>query len=449
MRVLILNQTFYPDTAATAQLMWDVARRLDDAGHRVSVVTSRVYYGTDRVHEHAVERFGRAIDVRRVSGTRFGKGSRLGLAGRASDFASFYLAAGRELWAGETPDVVLALTSPPMVAALAVALKAHRQALGAPAPRVVYHVMDLYPDAAEAAGALKPGGLAARVMAWLTALTLRRADATIALGRDMKERLLARYAAADSPAERAALAGRIHVVPPWADDVQLRPLAKRDNPLAASLGLLDTFTVVYSGNLGVAHDVATLVQAIELTRRHRRFCWLFIGGGSAFERLRAEAARRGWPHFRALPFFPRAELNASLNLADVHLVSQLPAFTGVVVPSKLFGAMAVGRPTVMVGPADAECSRVLREHDAGLVVANGDAAGLVRALERLRDDPTSRERMGRHARAAVEAHYGAGIATSRVEEILRTAVETGSARRGTRDPRVEIGEARDLHIRGM
>jgi colanic acid biosynthesis glycosyl transferase WcaI len=420
MRVLILNQTFHPDTAATAQLMWDLARHLDGAGHGVVVVTSRVFYGTDLLHDRAVERFGRGIEVRRVAGTRFGKASRLGLAGRLSDFASFYAAAARELWRAETPDVILALTSPPMVAALAVALRAYRRALGAPAPRVVYHVMDLYPDAAEAAGTLRRAGVAARAMARLTSTTLRRADATIALGQDMKERILARYASGATG--REALAARVHVVPPWADDGQLRPLAKRDNPLAAALGLADAFAVVYSGNLGVAHDVATVVDAIEQTRRRRGLCWVFIGGGSAFERLRAEAVRRGWPHFRALPFFPRGELNASLNLADVHLVTQLPAFTGVVVPSKLFGAMAVGRPTVMVGPADAECSRVLREHGAGVVVANGDAAGLVRAVDRLRADAECRDRMGRNARAAVEAHYGRATATARVEAILRATL---------------------------
>ncbi|CAA9421776.1 MAG: hypothetical protein AVDCRST_MAG64-2931 [uncultured Phycisphaerae bacterium] len=419
MRVLILNQTFHPDTAATAQLMWDLARHLDTAGHGVSVITSRAFYGTDRLHDTARERYGSAIDVRRVGGTHFGKSSRLGVAGRLSDFGSFYAAAARELWAVETPDVILALTSPPMVATLAVALKAYRAALGARAPRVVYHVMDLYPDAAEAAGALKRGGPLARGLAAFTSRTLRRADATIALGRDMRERVLTQYVA--DAAERDALARRLHVVPPWADDVQLHPLAKQDNPLAAALGLAGTFNVVYSGNLGVAHDVATIVDAVELTRRRRGLCWVFIGGGVASERLGAEAARRAWPHFRALPFFPRDELNASLNLADVHLVSQLPAFTGVVVPSKLFGAMAVGRPTVIVGPADAECSRVLREHDAGLVVPNGDARGLAAAVERLRDDAECRTRMGCNARDALAAHYSAAVAMARIEQILEDA----------------------------
>src|SRR3954464_1844395 len=148
MHVLILNQTFHPDTAATAQLMWDLAQHLADGGHRVEVVTSRVFYGSDRLHERAEETLAERIHVHRVAGTRFGKSSRFGLLGRLSDFALFYLAAARKLVELPTPDVMLALTSPPMVASLAVGLKAYRAAMGRRPPAVVYHVMDLYPDGA-------------------------------------------------------------------------------------------------------------------------------------------------------------------------------------------------------------------------------------------------------------------------------------------------------------
>src|SRR4051794_2018887 len=115
MHVLILNQTFYPDIAATGQHMWDLARFLDARGHRVTAVTSRNFYGTDRQHARGHERVGRAIEIRRVRGTRFGKRTHLG---RILDFGSYYLAAAWELQHLQAPDVILALTSPPMVATL-------------------------------------------------------------------------------------------------------------------------------------------------------------------------------------------------------------------------------------------------------------------------------------------------------------------------------------------
>src|SRR5687767_15055595 len=111
MHVLILNQTFHPDVAATGQLMWDLARHLVAHGDRVTVATSRSFYGTDRRHEYAFENI-EGVEVHRLGGTAFGKRS---IAGRLSDFASFYLAAGRFLQSRPLPDVILALTSPPMV----------------------------------------------------------------------------------------------------------------------------------------------------------------------------------------------------------------------------------------------------------------------------------------------------------------------------------------------
>jgi glycosyltransferase involved in cell wall biosynthesis len=413
MHVMILNQTFYPDTAATAQHMWDLARHLDRRGDTVTVVSSRVYYGTDRQHEHALDRYGAHITVERVAGTRFGKNSRAGLIGRALDFLSFYLAAGAKLRSlPEPPDVVLALTSPPMISSLAAALRWVDAKLGRRTPRRVCHEMDLYPDAAVASGFTREGSSLERLLTAITARTLASADAVIALGRDMQQRILDHSGGRVDPA-------RVCVVTPWAEGDQLRPVDKRDNPMARSLGLDDVFTVVYSGNLGIAHDLDTIARAIELTRDDPRICWLFIGGGKRFDELRRIVDERRWRHLRILPFQPREDLSATLNLADVHLVSQLPSFTGVVVPSKLFGILAVGKPAILVGPAETECGRIIAEHDAGVIVANGDAEALVAAIQRLRDDPALRRAMGARARSAFEREYDAPISCARIEEILR------------------------------
>lgn len=411
MHVLILNQTFYPDVAATAQHMWDLAQHLAEHGHRVTALTSRHLYGTSEPAGDPYEKIG-AIEIHRVGGTAYGKG---GLAKRAADFGSFYAAAALKLQKLPVPDVILALTSPPMIAALGIAQKRFRTSDSGRAPRLVYHVMDLYPDTAAASGMLRAGGLADRALGQVTARTLAASDAVIALGRDMRDRILSRYG-------RHARPGHIHVVPPWADGRELFPLEKSAVPLAAELGLCDTFNVVYSGNLGVAHDVETILRAIDLTAANDRVRWLFIGGGKGLDHLREQATRARWPHVRILPYQDRDVLNQSLNLADVHLVSQLPRFVGLVVPSKLFGIMAVGRPTIMIGPADAECSRILLEHDAGLVISNGDARGLAAAIERLSNDQAMCHNIGRRARDAFDRHYDRRIACGRVMSILEGVV---------------------------
>ncbi len=408
MHVLILNQTFYPEVAATAQHMWDLAQHLGARGHRVTALASRTIYGTEQQHATARERVGN-IDIHRVMGTAFGKKH---LLGRMSDFLSFYAAAFYELGRLPRPDVILALTSPPMIAALGMLRKQFDAGFDGGRVRLAYHVMDLYPDAAEAMGVLQRGSVAERAMARLTQRTLSASDAVIALGRDMADLLVDRY---------RCRRDRLHIVPPWSDGDSLRPIAKKDNPLARDWGVVDTFNIVYSGNLGMAHDVDTMAGAMEVLGNDPGVRWLFIGGGNRFGQLRDRAAAAGWKHVRFLPYQDREALAMSLGLADVHLVSQLPAFSGIVVPSKLYGIMAVGRPSVMIGPEAVECSRVIRENDCGFVVPNGAVEELVLRLRELKQDANLCRSMGQRARTAFEVQYDRPIACGRIERILTSA----------------------------
>jgi colanic acid biosynthesis glycosyl transferase WcaI len=281
---------------------------------------------------------------------------------------------------------------------------------------LVHHVMDLYPDAAIAPGVLRERSLAARIFDRITERTLASSDAVIALGRDMRDRILRRF-------PRGARAEAIHVVQPWAEGDLLRPIDKTDNPLAKTLGLDRTFNLVYSGNLGIAHDLQTMIGAIDQTKRDPTLKWVFIGGGNRFEQLKSTVQAQGWNNVEFLPFQDRDQLNYSLNLADVHLISQHPAFTGVVVPSKLFGILAVGKPSLMIGPADAEVSRIIDEDQVGYVVANDDVNGLLKRINDLRNDRDTLERMGRDARRVFEQNYDREVACSRIEQILRDVVK--------------------------
>lgn len=388
--------------------MWDLAQHLQRAGHTVRVLTSRQFYGTDRLHE-LVEETIDGIHVKRVRGTAFGKKNILG---RLSDFATFYLAAAYDLLRAEKPDVILSLTSPPLISLL----PAFVRCIWGGKPALVHHVMDLYPEALEAHGMMTPRHPLYRLFHLATGFTLSQSDAVIALGHDMKELLLRSYRGNLS-------ASNVHVVQPWAEGDKLWPTDRHANPLLDQAGLRNTFNLIYSGNLGLAHDVDTITQAIRQTATDHALRWVFVGSGKRYDALKMQAAEERWQNATFLPFAPREMLNQSLNMADVHLVSQLPQFTGIVVPSKLYGIFAVGKPTLMVGPADCECSRAIKGHDAGLVVECGDVDGLVSAVKRLRDDPNLRQRMGANARNAFARNYDRPVACDRIERILLGAVD--------------------------
>ncbi len=411
MHVLILNQTFYPEVAATAQLMWDLAQDLEQHGHDVTAVCSRHIYGTDQSHASAREKIGR-IEIRRVGGTRYGKKS---LIGRMSDFLSFYVTAFMEMWRMPSPDVILALTSPPMISLLGVAMRIFGRRRDGGRVRLVYHVMDLYPDAAMAMGVLRPRSIVGRVMSRLTRFTLEKSDAIIALGRDMADLISRRYGI---PRHTP----RMHVIPPWSDGRQLMPIPKSHSTLARQWGVCDTFNLVYSGNLGMAHDVETMAGAIERLKDDAGLRWLFIGGGNRFKAMCERAERSGWKNVRFLPYQEREALAQSLNAADIHLVSQLPEFTGIVVPSKLYGIMAVGRPGIMIGPVETECSRTISECGGGYVVPIGDVDALVARIGELRTDDILRRETGLRARRAFEQLYDRPIACRRIRQILEEVV---------------------------
>lgn len=410
MHILILNQTFHPDVAATAQHMWDLSRYLVAKGHRVSALTSRRIYGTHRL-AGAEREIVEGVEIFRVGGTSFGK---RGLMSRVLDFGSFYVAAALKLRSIETPDVVIALTTPPMIAALGALWTRWSEGRRNRRSRFVYYVMDVYPDAAVASGVFSQGGLINRLFRRLTRATLKTADAIIALGRDMDELLRSRYLT------YVPLAKRIHVVRPWADGDELHPLAKDANPLLAAWNVRDTFNVVYSGNFGIAHDLQTILGAIRVTANDANMRWLFIGSGKRFNELERCVESETLANVTMLPYQDRALINQSLNIADVHLVSQLPAFTGIVVPSKLFGIMAVGKPAIMVGPAECECARIIAEHGIGYVVPNGDVDALVQRIRQLQRDAQQCQSFGIQARQVFETHFQASIACQQIEQILLT-----------------------------
>ncbi len=210
---------------------------------------------------------------------------------------------------------------------------------------------------------------------------------------------------------------RIRVIANWADDDAIRPVGTDLNNLRKDWELQDRFVVGYSGNLGRAHEIETLLAAISateagLSRRApsdaapRPIRWLFIGGGALFEEMRKEAPRRDLRTVDFQPYQPRDRLSESLSAADVHIISLRPELEGLIVPSKFYGIAAAGRPVVNIGSPDGEIARLVEHHNCGVTVAAGDGHGLAAAIETLARDRNGCQVMGENARAFSESSGG-------------------------------------------
>jgi glycosyltransferase involved in cell wall biosynthesis len=331
----------------------------------------------------------------RVGGTSLGKRT---VGHRLVDYATFYAAAAARSATLGRFDVVLATSSPPLLATIGAALKLARRI------PFVYWVQDLYPELAVEFGVMRRTALATRAFARLTRWTLRSADAVVVLGQAMGERVR----------DKGVDPERIHLVPNWADGAEIRPVAAEANPFRRAHGLQGKRVVLYSGNMGRGHDLATLLGAARLLGAVPDLAFVFIGDGA--KRPEVEAAARELPSLMLLPYQPRQRLAESLSAGDVHLVSQDACTLGLIEPSKLYGVLAAGRPVLYVGPAGSEAARAVAGEGIGEVVANGDVAGAAAALLRLLERAES---LGARARLAFDRSYDRRLRTGRIAEVLR------------------------------
>jgi len=399
--VVLLNQYYAPAEAATAQILEDLARHLVHEGHRVSVVCSRRSYPDPSTVYPARETL-EGVSVLRTWTTGFGRVSRLG---RMLDYLVFMLGACRSLVLLGDVDVVVSLTTPPFVSLVGLAAARLRGA------RAVQWIMDIYPDLAFELGVLRRGSVLGRVLFRLSRFALSHADAVIALGRNMERRL------------RAAGAPNLTVVHNWADGEAIRPRREAGARLREEWGWTDRFVLLYSGNLGLAHEFDTLLDAAEMLRTEPRVLFAFVGEGPQRTRLEREVTRRGLSNVELRPHLPRRRLGESLPAGDAHLVTLLDRVAGLVVPSKIYGILAAGRPTVFVGPEASEVDEILREGACGVRVAVGDAEGLARAIRAYATDESRCHADGDRARALFDRRFTREQALAAHSRVLDSLAE--------------------------
>ena len=385
-RFVFVNRYYEPDESASSQMLTDLARGLAASGLMVHVVCSRQLYGDPKArlprHENLL-----GVTVHRVPTTRFG---RTRLFGRAIDYASFYAAAGvtlaKLLGIG---DVLIAKTDPPLVSILAALIARSKRAA------LINWQQDVFPEVAVLLGVhLLPGWLDA-LLRRLRDSSLRFASMNVVIGSRMFEYFRGRGIPAD----------RLCVIENWADSGAIVPKPSTASALRARLELADRFVVCYSGNLGKAHEFDTLLSAASALRANPSIVFLIIGGGTKMAPLQRAVAALSLENFRFLPYQPREELEDSLAAADLHVVSLLPTLEGLILPSKLYGILAAGRPLVFIGDPKGDIARVVSDAECGAIVEINAGEALAAAILRLQADPAACDAMGTRARESLVNRY--------------------------------------------
>ena len=375
MRITLINQTFYPDVVSSGQHLADLALRLAERGHQVTVVTSR------RAYDHPETIFSkqetwRGIQIVRVFATGFGKRAKWR---RATDFATFLGSCCWKLFHLPRQDVVVAMTSPPLVSFIGAWFARLRGS------RLCYWIMDLNPDEALAAGWLSPNSFAARLLERCSRFSLRRASKIVVLDHFMKKRILAKGIEAE----------KITVTPPWSHDSEVHFDVEGRARFRKEHGLEDKFVVMYSGNHSPCHPLDTVLQAAKQLVEDREIAFLFIGGGSQFAKVRKFALDHSLSNITCLPYQPINCLGGALSAADLHLIVMGNPFVGLVHPCKIYNILRIGSPLLYIGPEPSHVSEILHALDGRLScgrAGHGDVDRVVEYMLTLKNDPVHQNR---------------------------------------------------------
>jgi glycosyltransferase involved in cell wall biosynthesis len=425
MKVLLLNQCFHPDVASSGQHLTDLAVELAVRGHRVTVVASRRGYDDPTVR-FAKRETWKGISIIRIPSLGLGKQSKWR---RALDFASYWLSCLSRLFVLPRFDVVVALTSPPLISFLG-ALFARLKGT-----RFVYWVMDLNPDQAIAAGWLHERSPLCKLLDIMLRYSLRRADCVVALDRFMKARIAA----------KGVPAANIVVIPPWSHDEEIGYDEHGRQRFRARHRLNDKFVIMYSGNHSPCHPLDTLLEAAERLACHPQIVFCFVGGGKEFRKVQNFASQRRMKNIVCLPYQPLDQLSESLSAADLHVVVLGDPFVGIVHPCKIYNILRIGFPFLAIGPASSHLTDLLAQSnlgEGGIAVRHGDVQQIVEYIE---DSAAAKEWRSVRRPGRIADCYSKAVLLPRMIDILVPDGERsadGIEKVGEREEAIGAGMAR-------
>ncbi|WP_416672220.1 glycosyltransferase family 4 protein [Egbenema bharatensis] len=404
LKLSVVTQFYPPDFAATGQLIEELVHQLGRQGVDIKVFTGQPAYAFQSAKAPGYERAG-LVQVKRSRSTQVGTKR---IRGKAVSGVLFMVRTALHLIKNcRRRDLLLVTTAPPFLPVLGYLAS---WLLGFPYVCLLY---DLYPDIAVELGVVAQEHWMARFWRSVNRLVWRKAEAVIVLSPDMRQRVLEHC---------PDLTEKVFVIHSWADPKRITPRSKQDNWFAQQNDLVDQFTVLYSGNLGRCHDMDTILDAaIQLQNAPIQF--VFIGNGAKREILQREIQRLGLTNIRFLPYQDKDVLPYSLTAGDLSLVSVIPGMENLVAPSKLYSALASGKPIAVVCPQQCYLRSLIQKAGCGKVFQNGDSNGLAAFIRQLSQDQQRTEQLGQAGRQYMETHFTPEIIARQYYNVLHWALE--------------------------
>jgi len=366
--ILFINRVYPPERGATGRLLRDITRAFADDGWDVCVLCS-----------------GKGVEKPDLdSAIKIIRCAPLGVSKSMRAYVIMWLRLLKSGLSMPKHDVIVTMTDPPFLVHVGRIVSFFKKSVH------VHWLQDMYPDLLSVMNVNAPNWVM-RFARKSTLRALKRCNKIMVVGRCMAERLI----------QQGIKAGNIAVIPNWPDMELLesskpkpdyRKKARQKKKIARDFDSLikdenPRFRILYSGNLGRNHPFDTLIDAAEILQEdHDDIEFLFVGDGIQFDSLMQQRTKRNLKNIRFLPHQPASKLRELMESGDIHFITMDEEATGMMVPSKVYPALSVGRPCIFMGPGNSEISRILRDFHAGEVIAHGDVKSLVRVIKNYRKD---------------------------------------------------------------
>jgi colanic acid biosynthesis glycosyl transferase WcaI len=365
MRILLITQVFYPDTVSVSQHLTDLANKLVDDGHQVTVFTSSYPY-EEKTHRYGHFENYQGIKIQRLWQSSFGKGNTLS---RLFDFLTYYVSITIKLFLLKKNeyDLMVGTTSPPLLSFVGVLVSKIKG--------IKFHfwVMDLQPELSISSGLIKKGSMSAKVFIRIGNYIIRNASGIISLDRFMTEYLCSRGAKRES----------VKTIAVWPVMEKTYTGSRMSNSFRLENDFGDRVVIMYSGNHAYVHQLDTLLEAALILKEKSRYLFVFVGGGVRKKDVTEFKIKYNLANIVQLPFQPRENIHNSLGSSDIQVVILGNGQVGYTHPNKVYGAMYIGKPILYIGPPESHVADLINDLDGNISVQHGESQILANKIEAL------------------------------------------------------------------
>ncbi|NLY45101.1 MAG: glycosyltransferase family 4 protein [Tissierella sp.] len=404
--ILFLCQYFYPEYVSSATLPYDTALALSKEDFSVGALCGypKEYSMSEEVPDKEIHE---EIDIRRLKYLQFKRGNFIG---RLVNYFSFtFMVALHVFKLGQYKSIIV-YSNPPVLPLISIIGKKLFNA------KIVFVSYDIYPEIAIRTNTISEDSIISKMMNKINKIVFKNVDKVVVLSNEMKRYLLIHRPALDEE--------QIEVIPNWYEDKGIINTDElQDNKLFSSIKQDGNLVVSYFGNMGIAQDLDTIIQAIRELKDDSKVQFIFAGHGNKMSSLKNIIVEEDLKNVTVFDFLHGQDFQDALNISDCFLVSLAEGLTGLAVPSKTYSYMMAGKAVIAIMSKDADISKDLIDNDAGYAIQVGESNKLVNAINELKNDKYKCKQMGQNCRNVFLQKYTKEHCTQQYVKMMKKILE--------------------------